>query len=137
MKTHRYLLALCCSLTVLSCAASGADPLEGGRFNTNFELPQGIAYSPDGVSLAVFGQTRQSGANLRHGIDLLDSRTGKLRATFPVDDRIHTLTFSPDGKFMVAGVSYDVLEGQIGVRTNYLTLRGVELDVSDGAAETN
>jgi hypothetical protein len=27
--------------------------------------------------------------------------------------------------------------GEIGVRTNYLTLRGVELDVSDGAAETN
>ena len=46
-------------------AASGADPLEGGRFNTNFELPQGIAYSPDGVSLAVFGLIGAVVQNLR------------------------------------------------------------------------
>ena len=67
-----------------------------GAFGFNMEGDKAVAFSPDGLCLAVGSRT---------GIWLYDAATAREAALLPLAEDIHSLAFSPDGTLLVSASS--------------------------------
>jgi WD40 repeat protein/DNA-binding SARP family transcriptional activator len=68
------------------------------RYHYRHGSPQGMAFSPDGATLAV-GFVSREGSDVR----LLDVASGRITATLEAPQRTVALKFSPDGRMLFGG----------------------------------
>ena len=68
------------------------------RISLRHGSPQGMAFSPDGATLAVGFVSKQSS-----GVELWDVASGRITATLDAPQRTVALKFSPDGKMLFGG----------------------------------
>ena len=70
--------------------------LEEADLNASLRLPDRVAYSPDGSTIAMAGPDR-------HGVRIWDVATGTLLKTFHTERFINNIAYSPDGNTIAAG----------------------------------
>jgi WD40 repeat protein/DNA-binding SARP family transcriptional activator len=68
------------------------------RISLRHGSPQGMAFSPDGATLAVGFVSKQSS-----GVELWDVASGRITATLEAPQRTVALKFSPDGRMLFGG----------------------------------
>jgi WD40 repeat protein len=93
-----------------------------GDLKTEIELrdditPAGLAFTPDGQTIAVSDSGNQRGKNFSGGVLLLERGTGKLVRELPTPGVQAThVVFSPDGRWLAAvgGVGVHVWDWRIG-----------------------